>query len=35
VLETAPEPSHGHPQSIALTLPPLSALILKRDAESV
>jgi 1,4-alpha-glucan branching enzyme len=34
VLETTPDPSHGHPQSISLTLPPLSALILKRDSES-
>jgi 1,4-alpha-glucan branching enzyme len=32
-LETLAEPSHGHPQSIALTLPPLAALILKRDSE--
>jgi 1,4-alpha-glucan branching enzyme len=32
-LETVPKASHGHPQSIELTLPPLSALILKRDAE--
>jgi 1,4-alpha-glucan branching enzyme len=30
-LETEPTASHGHPQSIALTLPPLGALILKRD----
>jgi 1,4-alpha-glucan branching enzyme len=34
VLQTTPAPSHGHAQSIALTLPPLSALILKRDSES-
>jgi len=33
-LDTLPEPSHGRAQSLVLTLPPLSALILKRDSES-
>jgi 1,4-alpha-glucan branching enzyme len=33
VLESVAEPSHGRPQSIVLTLPPLAALILKRDSE--
>jgi 1,4-alpha-glucan branching enzyme len=32
VLETVPTASHGHPQSIEITLPPLGALILKRDS---
>jgi 1,4-alpha-glucan branching enzyme len=26
-----PLPSHGHPQSLSLTLPPLSTLVLVRD----
>jgi 1,4-alpha-glucan branching enzyme len=33
LLESVTEPSHGRPQSIVLTLPPLAALILKRDTE--
>ena len=33
LLESVDEPSHGRAQSIILTLPPLSALILKRDSE--
>ena len=30
-LETVPEHSHGLPQSLILTLPPLAALILKAE----
>jgi len=28
-LATEPQPSHGHPQSLALSLPPLGALVLE------
>jgi 1,4-alpha-glucan branching enzyme len=31
---TAPVPSHGHYQSVSLTLPPLAILFLKHEAES-
>jgi 1,4-alpha-glucan branching enzyme len=30
-VESAPLPSHGHPQSVALTLPPLAVVFLKPD----
>jgi 1,4-alpha-glucan branching enzyme len=31
-LESEPVPTHGHPQSLALTLPPLGAVVLKKGA---
>jgi 1,4-alpha-glucan branching enzyme len=30
-LPASPRPSHGHPQSLELTVPPLSAVLLKRE----
>ncbi len=33
-IETRPEPSHGHAQTLDLRLPPLGALILTRDADA-
>jgi 1,4-alpha-glucan branching enzyme len=31
LVEALPEPSHGHAQTLELTLPPLGGLILKRE----
>jgi 1,4-alpha-glucan branching enzyme len=33
IVESAPVPSHGHYHSLTLTVPPLSALMLKHDHE--
>jgi 1,4-alpha-glucan branching enzyme len=35
VAETQPVPSHGFPQSLRLTLPPLGFLLLKPEADAV